>query len=336
MGERFGGRSNRVGVLARHGREGRDEMTSQVRVEGGPATRTSIQQRLRRRNVLPYAFVTPLTLVVAAVLVLPIVYGLIQSLYRIQFARPGTPFVGLENYLNLFRSPQFYGALTRSLVFMAGVIVLGQFLAIVFGFALSRATKGGLRLLRGISIAPYIVSSIAAAVLFRLVFNAEFGVANKIVGLAGVGPLQWLAEPDLAMLAIIVTQVWTDLPLSILLILAGLQTIDPAYLDAASMDGATGLQRIRHVSLPLITPQLVLSGVLLSYHGLTSLGIILGLTGGGPGDATETLAMMMFREAFRALDQGTALAVLVVILMMNALFVLVYLFLRRRGLSVEA
>jgi multiple sugar transport system permease protein len=284
---------------------------------------------LGRYRSLPFLFVAPATLLVAVILGFPVVFGIYRSLFRIEILNPSRPFIGLENYTDLFSDPLFWSAMAKSLIFIAGCMVLGGFLAVYFAFALNRATAG-LRFLRGLSLVPYIVSSIAAAVLFRMLFNREFGLANQTLQLFGFEGIGWLSDPIAAMFAVVVTQVWTDLPIAILIVLGGLQTIDPDLLDAASVDGATGWQRTRRVTLPLIAPQLGLAAVFLSFHALTSLGVILGLTGGGPGRATETLSIAMYDTAFRLLDQGGALAIMVIIFAINAALTVIYIWFGRQ------
>jgi multiple sugar transport system permease protein len=208
-------------------------------------------------------------------------------------------------------------------------------LALFFASALFRVTRG-LRFLRGVSIVPWLLSSIGAAVLFRLLFNADYGLPNRFLALFGIEGPAWLGEPVLAMFVVILAQVWGDLPLSILVILGGFLALDPNQMDAALVDGASGWQRFRHVAFPHLAPQVALSAVLLSYHALTSLGILLGLTGGGPANATQTLSVMLYDIAFRSLDYGTALALMVVILAFNGLLTLVYVGLSRRfGADVQ-
>jgi ABC-type sugar transport system permease subunit len=132
------------------------------------------------------------------------------------------------------------------------------------------------------------------------------------------------------MLVVIFTQVWTDLPLTILLLLGGLMTVDKGFLDAALVDGATGWTRARHITIPLIAPQLFISTVWLSYSTLTGLGVVLALTGGGPLKATQTLAMEMYTVAFRNLEFEQALAIATFILVLNALLTLAYAGIARR------
>lgn len=284
---------------------------------------------LGRTRFLPFYFITPAILIVGVILGFPVLYGIYRSLFRIEVLDPDRPFIGLANYTELFSQPLFYSALMRSVFFIIGCMVLGGFLAVFFAFALNRATKG-LRFLRGLSLVPYIVSSIAAAVLFRMLFNREFGLPNQTLRLLGFEGIGWLSDPYGAMFAVVVTQVWTDLPIAMLIVLGGLQTIDPSLMDAASVDGATGWQRTRRVTLPLIAPQLGLAAVFLSFHALTSLGVILGLTGGGPGRSTETLAITMYETAFDLLDQGGALAIMLSIFALNAALTIVYVWLGRQ------
>jgi ABC-type sugar transport system permease subunit len=285
-------------------------------------------------KAVPYMFSGPAVLLVGVILGFPVLYSIWQSLYHADNLIDPVRFVGLGNYTEVAKQPEFWSALGRSGVFIGGCIVLGQILAVAFAFILNRLTKR-LRILRAITILPYIVSSVAAAVMFRLFFNNEFGLPNRALEMLGLPGLQWLIDPTLAMTVVIVTQVWTDLPLSILVILAGLQTIDQAHLDAALVDGASGWKRAWYVTLPLISPQLALSTVWLSYSCLTSFGVILALTGGGPGTSTQTLPLQMYSTAFKQLDLNQALAIANIILVLNALLTLVYLRIAKRYGSTD-
>ena len=266
---------------------------------------------------------------VVALLAFPVVYALWGSLFDTD--RIGGPweFVGLGQYVELFQDPDFMWSISRTLVFVAGVLVIGMSLGLVFAFALSRAT-GKLRFLRGLTIVPYLISGIATAVIFRLILNRDFGEVNRVLGLFGIEELGWFSSPNLAMLASVLAQVWSDLPLVVLLLFGGLMTLDPDLLDAAAVDGATGWKRALKVSIPLISPQLALATILLSYQALTSLGVIIALTGGGPVDATRTMPIALYEAAFVDLETNKALAIVIVILIFNSLLTLGYWGLSRR------
>lgn len=280
-------------------------------------------------RAIPYLFSLPSILLVAAILGFPVLYGVWQSLYRRETLGSPLEYVGAENYLQMFGSPDFWHALNRTAIFVFGSLILGTTLGLVFAFALFRVVER-LRFLRALTVAPYIISNVAAAVMFRILFNSQFGHLNQVIELFGLEGPSWLADQSLAMVVVVVTQVWTDLPLTILVLLGGLMTVDKSYLDAALVDGATGWTRARHLTIPLLAPQLFISTVWLSYSTLTGLGVVLALTGGGPLKATQTLAMEMYTVAFRNLEFEEALAIATFILVLNAILTLLYARISRR------
>ncbi|MPZ59869.1 MAG: ABC transporter permease subunit [Propionibacteriales bacterium] len=309
-------------------------------------TRRATERRRRRRakraasrpdrgslvghsKATPYVLSAPAILAVSVLLAFPVVYAVWGSLYDTEFIGGPGRFVGFQQYVDLFQDPKFLWSMSRTFVFVFGVLILGMTLGLVFGFALHQVT-GGMRFLRGVTIVPYLVSGIATAVIFRLILNQNFGQVNRFLEFLGIPAQAWFSDPNLAMLASILAQVWADLPLAVLLILGGLQLMDPQLLDAAEVDGATGWKRAWRISIPLITPQISLSTILLSYQALTSLGVIIALTGGGPVDATRTLTIALYETAFVDLETNEALAIVVVILLFNALLTLGYVGLSRR------
>lgn len=279
----------------------------------------------------PYLFSLPAIVLVAGLLGFPVLYGIWQSFYRRPSLGAAPEWIGTENYADMFSSDAFWHSLNKTAIFVFGSLFIGMALGLLFAFALFKVV-GRLRFLRAVTIGPYIVSNVAAAVMFRILFNAQFGTINQAIEwLPWVesGP-RWLADPAWAMVTVIFTQVWTDLPLVILLLLGGLMTIDHAHMDAALVDGADGWRRARHVTIPLLAPQMLISVVWLSYSTLTGLGVVLALTGGGPLKATQTMAMEMYTVAFRNLEFNQALAIATFILVLNALLTLGYVQIGRR------
>lgn len=277
----------------------------------------------------PYLLSGPSILVITVLLAFPVAYAVWGSLFDTDFIGGPQQFVGLQQYIDLFGDPDFLWSINRTAVFVFGTLIFGLSLGLIFAFPLNRAA-GRLRFLRGITIVPYLISGVATAVIFRLILNRDFGQVNRVLEFFGIPGLSWFSDPNMAMLAAIGAQVWSDLPLVILLILGGLQTIDPSLKDAADVDGATGWQRAWKISIPLVTPQLALATVLLSYQALTSLGVIVALTGGGPVNATRTLPIALYETAFLDLETNEALAIVVVILALNAVLTLAYVGVSRR------
>lgn len=280
-------------------------------------------------RLTPYLFSTPAIIGVTAVLAFPVLYGIWQSFYRPEALGAPAEWVGVQNYVDTFKDPDFSNALYRTTLFAGGSILLGTALGLFFSFALYRVV-GKLRFLRSITLAPYLISSVAAAVMFRILFNAQFGLVNVALGGLGIDGPDWFADLSWAMIMVIFTQVWTDLPLTVLLLLGGLMTINPSYLDAALVDGASGWQRARHVTIPLLAPQLLINTIWMSYSTVTGLGIVLPLTGGGPQGTTNTLAVEMYVTAFRELNFHEGLAIATFVIVLNALLTLIYIRVARR------
>lgn len=316
-----------------------DEDTKQLAKSKGPGKRwwkrddKKVASRdsfvIGQGKLTPYLFSLPSIILVATILGFPVVYGLWQSLYTRETLGAPLEWVGAQNYVDMFESEAFWWSMNRTAVFVGGSLIIGMSLGLVFAFALFRVV-GKLRFLRAVTVAPYIISNVAAAVMFRILFNGQFGVVNQVIEWFGLDGPSWLANSSLAMLVVIFTQVWTDLPLTILVLLGGLMTIDKSYLDASTVDGATGWGRARHISIPLLSPQILISVVWLSYSTLTGLGVVLALTGGGPLKATQTIAMEMYTVAFRNLEFNQALAIATFILVLNALLTLAYVAVGRR------
>jgi len=307
-------------------RKTRDNGRGPRRRRGAGATNSSI---IGQSRATPYLFSLPAIILVAAILGFPVLYGVWQSLYTRETLGSPLEWVGFQNYVDMFQSATFFHALNRTAIFVFGSLVVGTVLGLLFAFALFRVV-GKLRFLRAVTVAPYIISNVAAAVMFRILFNSQFGLLNQVFEFFGLDGPSWLADPGLAMAVVIFTQVWTDLPLTILVLLGGLMTIDKSYLDAALVDGATGWTRARSLTIPLLAPQILISTVWLSYSTLTGLGVVLALTGGGPLKATQTMAMEMYTVAFRSLEFESALAIATFILVLNALLTLAYVGIAKR------
>lgn len=293
-------------------------------------TTTSLTHRRAVRRKRWGTFVTllillgPAVVLVAGVLGYAVVSGAVTSLFRVEVWTLGTPFVGLENYQRLFRSPTFINSLTRSLIFVAGTIVLGIVLSMGFALVL-HSIRWGRGAARAIALIPYLVSGVAAAVMWRFLFTGDTSLVNMALVAAGQSSVPWLARPNLALVVVTLANVWFISPFSTLILLGGLQGIDPQLYEAAMIDGARSRQSFWHITLPSIAPMMALSFMWLSFASFNMFDIILPLTGGGPGRATEVLAVYMYQLAFRDLNYSTASAVMVVLLVINVVFSLVYL-----------
>lgn len=279
-------------------------------------------------RLTPYVLLFPAIGIVAGVLGYAVVRGIMMSFYQIEVWEPGQPFVGLQNYRDLFGSSGFQNSLVISLIFVGATIVIGLLMSLVHALALNQI-RFARAFFRSIALIPYLVSGVATAVMWRFLFTGDNAIATQISGALGLSTVSWLADPEKALMVITMANVWFIAPFATLILLAGLQTIDPELYAAADIDGASGPQKFVHITIPSIVPMLSLALMWLSFASFNMFDIILPLTGGGPGRSTEVLAVYMYQLAFRDLNYSTGAAVMIVILLIN--IALSAIFLRAAG-----
>lgn len=293
----------------------------------GPTPRSPRRAASRKKLLLtvgPILATLPAIIFVLVFLAYPIAFGFWLSLHEATLFNLGGDFVGFDNYLNLFGDSAFQNALWRTLLFVFGVIALGMVQSLGFGLILHKLPIS-VRFLRVISLIPFFISSIAVAMVWRFFVQSEGGFTGFLSDSTGLPALSWLGDPTLALVVVIVASVWTFAPFSVLLVLSGLQTVNDEMYDASKVDGANAWQTFVHITLPSIRPQIVTSLIWLTFQAFNSFGLILALTGGGPGRATELLAVYMYGLGLRSLDISGSSAVMIIILALNAVFSLIYL-----------
>ena len=281
----------------------------------------------RRRDftegATPYLFVVPGLVLVLGVLGYAVAGGFRLSLHETDMFLNQT-FVGLKNYIDVFTDPRFQSSLWKTLVFVAASIVLGITLSMGFALTLYKVTFGR-RFFRGLSLVPYFVSGVAAAVMFRFIFTPSGGFVNSILSTAGLPAPSWLGNPVLAFLVAVLANCWFMVPFATLILLGGLQTVDRDIYDAATIDGAPPFAVFRRITLPLIKPMMGVSLIWISYISFSTFDIILALTAGGPQRATEVLSIYMFETAFLELNFGAGAVLMVVLLSFNTALSIFYL-----------
>jgi len=281
----------------------------------------------RRRDLfqgtMPYMLVVPGLILVLGVLGYAVVGGVQLSLNETDMFLNKT-FVGLKNYIQVFSDPRFQSSLWKTLIFVAASISLGITMSMVFALTLHKVMFGR-RFFRGLSLVPYFVSGVAAAVMFRFIFTTSGGFVNVMLETAGLPTPSWLGNPVLAFIVAVLANCWFMVPFASLLLLGGLQTVDRDIYDAAKIDGAPPFATFRRITLPLIKPMLGVSLIWISYISFSTFDIILALTAGGPQRATELLSIYMFEKAFLQLEFGAGAVLMVVPLSFNTALSIFYL-----------
>ena len=265
--------------------------TAKASARNGMEQAKPIGRTRRRRHLLPYALVLPILLYEGILIVYPIFQGIIGSFQHIELASNIPPeWVGLDNYQRMFSDPEFWKVMQMTLIFTGLVIVVaigaGLFTALLFNRPF-RFRPGA----RATMMMPWAIPEVPVVMIFIWILNPQFGVINVFVRLIpGVDQNpQWLLEPTLAMMWMVLIASWKAFPFYSLVILAALQAMPDEIYEAAKVDGASRLQLFWHITLPGIGTTLELLVVLACIFSFKQFTIIYLMTGGGPSGATETI-----------------------------------------------
>ena len=282
--------------------------------------RRSVAQEIRlvlRRNAVwwhPWLYLGPALLVMFTMTIYPFVYTVILSLSRwnLTFARPRT-FIGLGNYQAILASADFWACAGRTFWYVGGCVTVELVLGISIAFLLDTQFIGR-NIVRTLILLPMVMAPVVAGLIWRFIFNDEWGLANNIVGLFGIGSKAWLVDPRLAFFAVIVADVWQWTPFIVLITLAGLQAVPRELIEAARVDGATWFQIQRFVALPTIRAVLTIGLLIRLIDAFRTVDQIFVMTYGGPGVATSVLGFYTYIKGFKFFDMGYTAALGIIML----------------------
>lgn len=296
------------------------------------STPTAPPRPRRRRGdglLIQYLFLAPAVIYVLAFFGYPIVKNLLMSVQAYDFStffNGEAPFVGLDNYVAVLTDPIFLKALANTGLFTIGSII-GQF---VIGLALSlyfRKTFPLSGILRGLLLLPWLLPMIASAAVWRWILEQDNGVLNSFLSQIGLisEPIPWLTSSDTALVAVIMVNIWLGIPFNVALLYSGLQAIPEELYEAGQLDGATGWKSFWHITLPLLRPVVGVVLLLGVIYTIKVLDLIIGLTGGGPANATQTIATRAYELSFLEFDFGQGAALSNILIVIALAFSVVYL-----------
>lgn len=243
-------------------------------------------------------------------------------------------FTALDNFRRLAQDATFLRALGNTLYFIAGYIPLVMVCALGVAIALNQKLRG-LVLFRTAFFIPVVSAWVAVALLWKWIFNPRLGLLNYLLGLIGIQGPAWLLDPNWAMPAVIITSVWKDIGFVMIMFLAGLQGIPQEFYEAAEMDGANGWQRLRHVTLPLLSPTAFFALIISLINSFQVFDQVWIMTGGGPAGATTVLVERIVRNAFDYSRMGYAAAMSWVLFLLVFSVTAVQLKLQQRWVHYE-
>ena len=278
---------------------------------------------LRRKNLRPVAQLTiPTWIFLALVVLIPFFYGVYISFLNINLASFLPPsFVGFDNYQTVLAASETWSTLRITLI----ITFIGLLTQIPIGILLALVLHENLRgtkIFRSILITPMLLTPVAVGLTYRFMFDTDLGVINWALGSIGIEKVNWLGSQTSALFAIIIVVSWQSIPFVMLLVLAALTAISPSLYEAARVDGASASQIFRRITLPLITPTLLVITMIKIMDFLKLFDTLFILTRGGPGNATTTLGLWTYKTGFVFLEfsRAAALGVIITIITLPVYF----------------
>ena len=284
------------------------------------------------RTAARWMFVAPAILFVAIFFGYPIVKNVMMSLEKYTTATFYTgeaPWVGIANYASVIGSSLFSTTVINTALFTIGSIV-AQF---ILGLGLALFFKRNFPLsgfLRSLLLLPWLLPLIASSAVWKWILDQDSGALNQFLGLFGVPHTPWLVSPSLALVAVIGVNIWLGIPFNTTILYSGLQAVPEELYEAASLDGATGWKAFWSITWPSIRSVVSVVIVLGVVYTLKVVDIILGLTGGGPANSTQTLATWAYQKSFVQFEFGQGAAVSNVLIVVSLVFAMVYLYITRK------
>ncbi|CAG4893538.1 carbohydrate ABC transporter permease [Paraburkholderia gardini] len=278
----------------------------------------------RSRRYLPLlVLMSPAALVLVVLALYPVARVLIDSFFSVDYASGHRAFIGLANYRSVITDDEFGTSFVNTIQFM----IVASILEVLFGLALALLFVRpfpGRRIALPLAVLPMMLSTLVCSAIWRNWLNYS-GFLNALLTAAGLPRVLWLSDPHLALWSLMLVDIWQWTPMAFLIILAGLQSIPPEITEAARSDGANEWQCLRYITLPLVAPHVVLALLLRSIDTFKLFDKVYALTGGGPGNATQTLSTYIYDTGFRFFNVGPASAASVLMLVTCAVLVSGYI-----------
>ncbi|NKQ36616.1 MAG: sugar ABC transporter permease [Chloroflexi bacterium] len=278
-------------------------MSQTVQIE--QTSQPTAQSRKRRKTwkkvkaaIEGYLYLTPTLVILAIFVYIPIFTSFRLSLTRIAPFGNQTIFVGIGNYARLFADPDYLNSLKVTFMFTLVVVPVGIILAVFLAIALSYPVRHLSWFHRLLIFVPIVISTAVTGVLFRWIYHPVVGYLNYGLSLIGIDGPNWLSSKEWALFAVAFAVIWRGLGFNVIIALAGIQNIDSTYYEAAKVDGANMWQRVRNITLPLLSPTLFFLLIINIINTLQVFGEINILTEGGPGGATNTMLYSIYYDAF--------------------------------------
>ncbi len=288
----------------------------------------------RPGSISPWRLLAPMLAIMAAVVGYPVVQTIALAFTdaRLLGGLGSAHWVGLDNFIYALTDANFLSATAHTLYFAILSVGFETLFGVLVALLLNEKFRGR-TVCRALLVLPWALPTIVNAIMWRLIYQPDFGVLNAVLTQTGVlsGYRGWLGDPDSAMNAVVLADVWKNYPLVALIVLAALQNAPADLYEAARLDGAGAFRRFQVVTWPVIAPPLLVAIVLRSIEALKVFDIVYVMTRGGPASATKTMSFFVYEESFRFLRVGSGASYALIVVLICMVLVTVYMRLLRHG-----
>ncbi len=253
---------------------------------------------LKRDRIENFLLMAPSFFLLFLLTIVPLVFSVGISLFDYSLLSSAeASFVGLDNFIRAFSDDAFWHSVWISLLQVGGTVIGQMTCGMIIALLLAREFKG-VKIARAIYIIPMMITPIVSGIMWRMLFNTDLGMINYFLSIFGVESVNWLGSNSTALWTIIVTDIWMSTPFVTIILLAGIQAISKDYYEASTIDGANHVQQFFAITLPLVKPMMLLALLFRVMDAIRRFDSIMAMTGGGPGDATETLNLFAYFQGF--------------------------------------
>ena len=267
-------------------------------------------------------FVVPALIPLTVFLIYPILRSMLLSLTDWDYMSPSYSFVGLSNYVALFKDTRFYSALWNTFVFGIGTVIPTIIGGMILALLLQKAFRGD-GIFKFILFSPWITPTVAISIVWTWIYEPDVGIANHVLKFFHLPALQWINSSSTAMLAVIIVTVWKSLGYAMIFYITALEKVPKELYEANALDGANSWQRFRDVTLPCISPTTFFLVIITMVNSLQAYDQIQILTQGGPSESTRTLLYMYYQLGFEEFNMGQATAVAMILILITVMLSLI-------------
>ncbi len=269
---------------------------------------TSSQKRKLRENLIGYSFILPNLIGYSVFVFAPVIFSFVLSVMKWDGSQAPMEFVGLANFTEIFGDELFTGAFMHTVAYALMTVLPTLILSLLLAVLLNSKIKG-IPFYRAAFFFPYIASTVAVGAVWNMLFQPDFGPINEFLKFIGIAdPPRWVVDTDWAMVAVAIVTIWKYMGYYMIVYLAALQGISGELYEAASIDGANNWEKLRYITVPMLTPTTFFVLIMLTIQCFKVFDMVYVMTGGGPGNATKTLVNYIYDKAFVSWEFGPASA----------------------------